>query len=214
MSSVWDSIPWEWVGALGGLGCSALCGLVALVAVAVLAWRLTRAKADAPAPELPPEGSETERILVTVLGYRRTSDHIRARERWGRPVRYSRSIDGGARWATDAEGGTLTITERDGRPGGQRTGTPALDSRFHVVADPPELAPQLADPELRERLLALPWVHIEVTGDEVVFSDPRLTAHQRSCSPHDPESADGLAMQVRLHDGVCDVLVMVADRLG
>lgn len=209
-----DSIQWEWVGAAGGLLCTAACGLVALITIGILVWRLTRARAPEEPPDLPEQGPETTRILTTVLGYRRTDSGNHTRERWGRPVTYARDTTNGARWSTPVDGYTLTIRERDGGPGGLKTGTAALDTRFRIESDMPGLPALLAEPELRDRLLALPLVDCSADGTRLVFADPKLMGHKRSCTPHDPESADGLAMQVRLHDGVGDVLVMLADRLG
>jgi len=209
-----DAIPWEWVGVAGGILCAALCGLTALIGVGVLIWRLSR-KADPQAtPACEAEGPETDRMLTTVLGYRRGEDRVRSRERWGRPLQFHRDPQQGASWSTPVEGETLLITEREGRPGGVPTGDASLDQRFHVEVSRPELAALLAEPELRDRLLALPFAHIESDGTAISFRDHTLRAHQRACTPHAPESPDGLAMQVRLHDSVSDVLVMLADRLG
>jgi hypothetical protein len=214
MSGV-DSIPWEWVAALGGTACAGLCALVAVLVIAFAAWRYLRnSKPPEHGPALAPEGPETARILTTVLGYRRTDGTGRTRERWGRPIRYVRSETTGAHWSTPVGGHQLRILERNHKPGGPRTGHIALDQRFRFETDHPDLLAQLADAEVAGRLLALPVVEIQADGSSVAFLDPRLSAHQKSCTPHDPESADGLAMQVRLHDSVCDVLVMLADRLG
>jgi len=212
--SALDSIPWEWVGAFGGLACTGLCGFIAVVGIGIAVWRLRAKKPPEPEPELPSQGPETERILTTVLGYRRVDAHKRSRERWGRPVSFTRTESAGAAWSTPVDGATFALTEREGKPGGLQTGTASLDSRFHITSDHPEAPRWLAEPELRDRLLALPWAHITCDGARLSFTDTRLKAHQKACTPHPPESADGLAMQVRLHDGVCDVLVMLADRLG
>lgn len=209
-----DAIPWEWVGAAGGALCAALCGLTALMGVGVLVWRLTRKAAPQSTLERAAEGPETERMLTTVLGYRRGEDRVRSRERWGRPIQFHRDAQQGATWSTPVEGEDLRLTERDGRPGGVPTGDASLDGRFYVEVARPELAALLADPELRDRLLALPFADIESDGTAICFRDNALRAHQKACTPHPPESPDGLAMQVRLHDSVSDVLVMLADRLG
>jgi hypothetical protein len=153
-------------------------------------------------------------MLSTVVGYRPAGDHHRVRERWGRPVTYTRTTTEGAHWFTPSSGITLKLTERNGRPGGTLTGDTKLDERFFLETSHPTVARQLVDSDLRERLLALPQVHIESDGRAVTFVDDLLQTHQKVCAPYDPASAEGCSRQVRMHDAVADVLVMIADRIG
>ena len=88
-----------------------------------------------------------------------------------------------------------------------------LDDRFFLQTDDPSMAPQLADADLRERLLSLPRVHVVSDGRAVTFVDGSLETLNQMCAPYDVESAEGRARQVLLHDAVADVLVLVADRI-
>ena len=212
---VLGSIEWELLGWFAGAGCCGLFVLGILGGTGLIIWRSQQKPQTRALPAaLPGEGVETARVLSTVVGYRSAEDNGRVRERWGRPIRYTRCTREGAQWSTPAHGTRLEITERDGRVGGIVTGDEKLDRRFYVTVQEAPLAAHLADPDLRERLLNLPWVHVTSTGDTISFADATLEAHRRMGATEDPDSPASLRMHVQLHDHVADVLVLLADRVS
>ncbi|HCH64155.1 MAG: hypothetical protein CL927_15745 [Deltaproteobacteria bacterium] len=211
------AIPWDLIGVLGGAFCCGSLFLFLAGTLGVIIYRSqTKNPIDAnapPRPRLPAESPETRSMLLSVVGYQESHTHARVRERWGRPITYTRTPTDGAHWFTIASGSELELTERNGRPGGVLTGDSVLDDRFLLKTEEPSLAPMLADPDLRDRLLSLPRVHLVSDGRAVTFVDDRLATLQQMCSPYDVESAEGRAKQVLMHDAVADVLVLVADRI-
>ena len=212
---VLGSIQWELLGWFAGAGCCALFVLAVLGTTGIVIWRSQqKAPPKAPPPELPAEAMAISRVLSEVVGYRPNEEQARVRERWGRPVTYLRTATEGARWSTPAQGEVLEITERSGRSGGIPTGDEALDQRFYIKAEHDAVVSQLADPDLRERLLALPWVRVTSDGTTVSFADSTLEAHRRigaTDAPGAPETPD---RHVQLHDHVADILVLLADRVS
>ena len=102
------AIPWELVGILGGTFC---CGALFLSVVSILGIIIYRAQTASTRnsgatnqPTLPAESPETVELLESVVGYRASGDHKRTRERWGRPVTYTRTPTDGAHWFTPASG--------------------------------------------------------------------------------------------------------------
>ena len=212
------AIPWELVGILGGTFCCGSFFLSVVSILGVIIYRAqtasTRDRRAANQPTLPAESSNTVELLSSVVGYRASGDHKRTRERWGRPVTYTRTPTEGAHWFTPASGIKLTLMERNGRPGGVLTGDAKLDDRFLLETDTEAVAPTLRDPDLRERLLALPRVHLVSDGRAVTFVDDQLNTHEKVCAPYDPASAEGRSRQVVMHDSIADILVLIADRIG
>lgn len=212
------AIPWELVGILGGTFCCGSFFLSVVSTLGIIIYRAqtgsTRDRRAASQPTLPAESPQTAELLTSVVGYRASGDQKRTRERWGRPVTYTRTPTEGAHWFTPANGIQLTLMERNGRPGGILTGDAKLDDRFLLETDTEAVAPTLRDPDLRERLLALPRVHLVSDGRAVTFVDDQLKTHEKVCAPYDPTSAEGRSRQVVMHDSIADILVLIADRIG
>lgn len=212
------AIPWELVGILGGTFCCGAFFLSVVSTLGVIIYRSqtapTRHSGAAHQPTLPAESPDTVDLLASVVGYRASGDHKRTRERWGRPVTYTRTPTEGAHWFTPTSGVQLVLMERNGRPGGILTGDATLDERFLLETDATAVAPTLRDPDLRERLLALPRVHLVSDGRAVTFVDDQLETHDKVCAPYDPTSAEGRSRQVVMHDSIADILVLIADRVG
>ena len=123
------AIPWELVGILGGTFCCGSFFLSVVSTLGIIIYRAqtgsTRDRRAASQPTLPAESPQTAELLTSVVGYRASGDQKRTRERWGRPVTYTRTPTEGAHWFTPANGIQLTLMERNGRPGGILTGTPS-----------------------------------------------------------------------------------------
>lgn len=231
----------ELIAAVSAGVCGLLCAFVAVVAVGVLAWRMWSRREGAPvvgpptptrmavAPA-PVSGTAADRVFQMhrdTLGYHPEPDGRQTRERWGRPVTHT--VPGGGlaeRWSTPAVGRRIHIVEHDhvkGRftPRARMPlafSDPTLDARLRVWADNPADLASFVDPELRDRLMALPYVDVRATGEVVELVDPESQGLARALEPHGGQSARGtpaaVDAEVALHDAVADVLVMIADRVG
>jgi len=220
LASWWDALPWEWFGIIGGLGCSALCGLFCVGLVGVAIWRVSKQATDSSSPALPALPPDSPALLTGPLGYIRTGEFEYSRERWGRPLLYTCTLEGGATWQADAVGRRICVREHSDRnpaPAGlslAQTGDGALDLRFATYCSSAQDAGLLADPELRDHLLSVPWVHVVADGQTVQMRDPGRQAMSLALNGISADSADATPTKMRLHDTVGDVLVMLADRLS
>ncbi len=219
MASLWADVQWEWILTLGGVGCAALCGLLGVALVGLLAWRMMKPAAStlsAP-PTLP---LDSPALLTGRLGYVRTGEYEYSRERWGRPLLHTCTLDEGDSWETDAVGRRICIREHSdtrSAPAGltlHQTGDDALDLRFATYCDAAQDACLLADPELRNHLLSLPWLHVVADGHTVKMCDPQRRALSLLLDGLPTGTEEATPVKVSLHDTVGDVLVMLADRLS
>ena len=159
-------------------------------------------------------------LLTGSLGYVRTGEFEYSRERWGRPLAYTCTAETGAVWQADAFGRRICIREhsiRTAPPHGlslAQTGDGALDLRFATFTEAPADARLLADPELRDRLLSVPWLQVEADGEMVRMKDPGRKAESTALEGVSEDSPAWTATKVQVHDTVGDVLVMLADRLS
>lgn len=219
-SAALDAVPWGVLGGAGAALCSLLCVALGVVLVGVVLWRMSSSKravteADPPALPLDPPA-----LLTGSLGYVRTGEFEYSRERWGRPLAYTCTAETGAVWQADAFGRRICIREhsiRTAPPHGlslAQTGDGALDLRFATFTEAPADARLLADPELRDRLLSVPWLQVEADGEMVRMKDPGRKAESTALEGVSEDSPAWTATKVQVHDTVGDVLVMLADRLS
>ncbi len=196
------SSSWPWVLAVGGL-VGALVAVAGLLAVAVVVARrvFRKPRADRPAMlrAVGFEPLDDGRWMRPVPGLPLTLEAVGDRWRWtGRLPRYG-SLQ-------------LTISEREGRGLGAPpqqdelvTGDAELDERFVFRSDRPALALDvLADQVVGDLLLALPCVHLELRGDEIVVE-----------APSTPPTVDHLPAEARLHETVtrlCGAVVAAIPR--
>ena len=218
-SAAMDVMHW------GALGTAALCSLLCLASCAVLVialvWRTSKRTAAKPEarPALPVAPLESPAVLTGPLGYVRTGEVEYSRERWGRPLTYRCTLAEGAVWQSDAFGRRICIREHTIRadpPSGLsrfETGDDAIDLRYATFSESAEDARLIADPELRARLLAVPWLQVVADGETVQMRDPERRAEAEAVAGL-PDGPAATAAKVQLHDCVGDVLVMLADRLS
>ncbi len=94
-------------------------------------------------------------------------------------------------------------------------GDPELDKRFTFYAEDPAAAARIR--ELKAELLALPYVEVFAKGSEIVFNDPfqqaLLAVMGGPMGMMAITSPEGIAKQVKLHNGVAALLVGIDARV-